>query len=690
MTAEGNLIGYINNIDIVDSKISATVTPGDYSTHVVGTIRNVPPEAANHLRQLISLLNPVYWTTASEVDGAANGHTLTGGEFMREVQVEFATGEILKMSQYANGVDRNGYLTFDIVIRGEVPDLGPIKSVYVAPYQERYIQTGPGTIYAHSSRLMRADTLTLPYAWNHTITYDDKLGRMPYLVQELKTQDMTVEIMPEDNSLVFTLDASISPGDPSNQCPEGFTHDSRASFCLDEDECSRDSPCSHYCHNSPGTFACSCPIGFTLTRDGRSCQDIDECAAGAECPSNQECQNTQGSYHCAAVCGEGLQRSQDGSRCEDINECAARQVVCEQECQNLVGSYRCSCQRGFRLGDNGRCIDIDECERPNTACSHKCVNTPGSHHCACPLGFLLTHGRVCRDVNECFEGSHRCNADQECINTEGAYQCVQLCPPGFIRTDSGQCQDVDECQTGQHRCYSNQRCVNTDGGYSCHCPHGFKNRGIGDPCVDIDECQLRTDLCQHTCNNTHGSFLCSCPPGYRLDSDKHSCKDVNECLEDKVSCGKDQMCFNTRGAYTCLDIPCPTNYSRDPLTDYCVLECVDPSTCPPGSRFADIIQFRTVALPGGIPARQDLIRLTVYNQHDQMLPETTFNVLENDPKVTFHLRPEQGKGIVYTLEKLTSDSYRIMVRAKSYDNARRFLQYRTTFIIHISVSAFPY
>jgi hemicentin len=49
--------------------------------------------SATHLRQLISLLTPVYWTTAYEVDGAVNGFTLTGGEFMREIQVEFATGE---------------------------------------------------------------------------------------------------------------------------------------------------------------------------------------------------------------------------------------------------------------------------------------------------------------------------------------------------------------------------------------------------------------------------------------------------------------------------------------------------------------------------------------------------------------------------------------------------------------------
>lgn len=47
------------------------------------------------MRKLISILNPVYWTTAHEVGEAANGYTLTGGIFKRETQVEFATGRIL-------------------------------------------------------------------------------------------------------------------------------------------------------------------------------------------------------------------------------------------------------------------------------------------------------------------------------------------------------------------------------------------------------------------------------------------------------------------------------------------------------------------------------------------------------------------------------------------------------------------
>ena len=47
---------------------------------------------ARHLQPLISILTPIYWTTAVEVGEAVNGYTLTQGNFRREVQVEFATG----------------------------------------------------------------------------------------------------------------------------------------------------------------------------------------------------------------------------------------------------------------------------------------------------------------------------------------------------------------------------------------------------------------------------------------------------------------------------------------------------------------------------------------------------------------------------------------------------------------------
>lgn len=45
------------------------------------------------MRKIVSILNPIYWTTAKEIGGAVNGFTLTNAVFKRETQVEFATGQ---------------------------------------------------------------------------------------------------------------------------------------------------------------------------------------------------------------------------------------------------------------------------------------------------------------------------------------------------------------------------------------------------------------------------------------------------------------------------------------------------------------------------------------------------------------------------------------------------------------------
>ena len=38
-------------------------------------------------------------------------------------------------------------------------------------------------------------------------------GHMPFLVQELRSQDMTVEVLPDQQSPTYTLSAYISPGE---------------------------------------------------------------------------------------------------------------------------------------------------------------------------------------------------------------------------------------------------------------------------------------------------------------------------------------------------------------------------------------------------------------------------------------------------------------------------------------------
>lgn len=54
------------------------------------------------------------------------------------------TGEILKMTHVARGVDSQGVLQLDIIVRGSVPSLPEFTQVYLQPYTEDYIQTGLG------------------------------------------------------------------------------------------------------------------------------------------------------------------------------------------------------------------------------------------------------------------------------------------------------------------------------------------------------------------------------------------------------------------------------------------------------------------------------------------------------------------------------------------------------------------
>lgn len=79
-------------------------------------------------------------------------------------------------------------------------------------YTEDYIQTGPGQLYAHSTRLFAVDGVSVPYTWNHTITYDYKKGKMPFLVETLQASSITTEYNPLEQTAAFQIHASITKG----------------------------------------------------------------------------------------------------------------------------------------------------------------------------------------------------------------------------------------------------------------------------------------------------------------------------------------------------------------------------------------------------------------------------------------------------------------------------------------------
>ncbi|KAL4635075.1 hemicentin-1 [Arapaima gigas] len=480
--ARGSIIGNINDMDFGIAIINATVTDGeeDGGRIIEATISNVPRNLGPAMRKIISILNPVYWTTAKELGEAMNGFSLTRGVFRRETQVEFATGEILRMTHVARGLDADGALLFDIVINGHILQLPSNSEISVKDYSEDYIQTGPGQLYALSTRMFTIDRVSMPYSWNHTVTYEPSKGKMPFLVETLRAFAIKADYRPLEELLEYKIQATISKGDRSNQCPDGFHLDPAGPYCADVNECVVGNPCSHTCHNAMGTYYCSCPRGLTISADGKTCQDIDECALREHlCRGGQDCENTIGSYRCVMRCGRGFRRTVDGLSCQDINECQ-ESSPCNQHCLNTIGSYRCACEPGYQLRSR-RCIDINECLQ-----------------------------RVCR-------------SDQQCRNTRGGYTCIDLCPTGMTKGVNGTCVDIDECKDGTHQCRYNQICENTRASYHCTCPRGYRSQGIGRPCLDINECERVPTPCAHQCINNPGSFQCLCPPGRHLLGDGKSC-----------------------------------------------------------------------------------------------------------------------------------------------------------------------
>ncbi|XP_020958298.1 hemicentin-1 isoform X2 [Sus scrofa] len=644
--ARGSVIGSINDVEFGIAFLNATVadSPNSDTRVIHAKITNVPRSLGPAMRKIVSILNPIYWTTAKEIGEAVNGFTLTNAVFKRETQVEFATGEILRMTHIARGLDSDGALLLDVVVSGYVLQLQSPAEVTVKDYTEDYIQIGPGQLYAYSTRLFTIDGISIPYTWNHTVFYDQAQGRMPFLVETLHASSVESDYNQLEETLGFKIHASISKGDRSNQCPSGFALDSVGPFCADEDECAAGNPCSHTCHNAMGTYYCSCPKGLTIAADGRTCQDIDECALGGHtCHAGQDCDNTIGSYRCVVRCGIGFRRTTDGLSCQDINEC-----------------------------------------QESSPCHHRCFNAIGSFHCGCEPGYQLK-GRKCLDINECRQNV--CRPDQHCKNTRGGYKCIDLCPNGMTKVENGTCIDIDECKDGTHQCRYNQICENTRGSYRCVCPRGYRSQGVGRPCIDIDECENR-DTCQHECKNTFGSYQCICPPGYQLMLNGKTCQDVDECLEQNVRCGPNRMCFNMRGSYRCIDTPCPPDYQRHPFSGLCL------KNCPPNDLECALspyaLEYKLVSLPFGIAANQDLIRLVAYTQDGVMHPRTTFLMLDEEHTVPFALRDENLKGVVYTTRPLREpETYRMRVRALSY-SANGTIEYQTTFIVYIAVSAYPY
>jgi len=117
--------------------------------------------------------------------------------------------------------------------------------------------------------------------------------------------------------------------------------------------------------------------------------------------------------------------------------------------------------------------------------------------------------------------------------------------------------------------------------------------------------------------------------------------------------------------------------------------------CRPGEHYRHVLEFRLVALPSGIAAHQDLLRLMIHDQDNRVVRQSTFRVVHDHDtspsRAPFDIRTKRGRGVVYTLRALPDrQSYQLKVEGIAYDRSGLVVLYHTTFIIHISVASYPY
>lgn len=364
-------------------------------------------------------------------------------------------------------------------------------------------------------------------------------------------------------------------------CRRGYELMLDGTSCQDIDECQLDLPvclAGTQCYNLQGSYRCisvkknnvekgQCPPGFARNLNNHVCDDINECLLpNPPCPSFV-CENTIGGYSCGGVTGN------------PINLSTSPRTHVEDRCPP-----------GFKIGLHEECEDVDECAIHKHDCnlqSQFCINTHSSFYCQdkkskyCPPGFKIdSNTGKCEDINECEEGI--CRPDQDCVNQLGQYDCVAKvdhskdhCPDGMRKREGSLfCEDIDECVEGTHLCDQYQNCLNTNGTYECHCKLGYELDIITGACVDINECATRQHECipeAQRCDNTVGSYLCiritSCGTGYVLHHSTGKCEDIDECGLGVDNCSPEYNCFNIRGSFRCVRKRITTT-STTPLPEY--------------------------------------------------------------------------------------------------------------------------
>lgn len=113
--------------------------------------------------------------------------------------------------------------------------------------------------------------------------------------------------------------------------------------------------------------------------------------------------------------------------------------------------------------------------------------------------------------------------------------------------------------------------------------------------------------------------------------------------------------------------------------------------CVTGSSL--LLQYKLLTLPLGIPAQQNVIRLSAFSETGVLQENTVFTILEQNGEITeglFGIKGEAGRGIIFTTRYLNqSGLVNLKVQATTRNQLGQ-ITYQSLFIIYISISAYPY
>ncbi|VCX31117.1 unnamed protein product, partial [Gulo gulo] len=346
----GHLLVGHTPVHFTDVDLHAYIVGNDGRAYTA--ISHIPQPAAQALLPLIPIGGLFGWLFALQKPGWENGFSFTGASFTHEMEVTFYPGEErVRITQTAEGLDPENYLSIKTDIQGQVPYIPANFTVHIAPYKEIY-HYSDSAVTSTSSRdyslTSGAINQTRSYRIYQNITYEACRHAPRHLAvpttQQLNVDRVFTLYTDEERVLRFAVTNQIGPvegdSDPIrvNPCYDGrHTCDMRAQ-----------------CHPGAGVdYTCECASGYQ--GDGRSCVDVNECATG-------------------------------------FHRCGPNSV-----CINLLGSYRCECQSGYEFADDGHTCTLispppNPCEDGSHSCAPagqaRCISHGGStFSCACIPGY---------------------------------------------------------------------------------------------------------------------------------------------------------------------------------------------------------------------------------------------------------------------------------------------------------------